>query len=147
MSFPVPGNPPRYRKEGPCNSCSYSFGYCIEDPATRQRWAIIPDLAEFTDDVLEALWQCDAVFLDGTFWSNEELMQTGAGSLTAKQMGHLPIGGEGGSLKQFARLPASLKVYVHINNTNPVLRESSLERRTVEAAGILVGVDHQEFVV
>ena len=60
-------------------------------------------------------------------------------------MGHLPVGGPGGSLARVGQLPARRKVYVHVNNTNPMLREESAERRAVEAAGAEVGWDGMEF--
>src|SRR5437016_725553 len=64
---------------------------------------------------------------------------------TARAMGHLPVGGPGGSLELLPRLDAKRVVLVHINNTNPILCRSSAERARVEAAGIEVGEDAMEF--
>jgi pyrroloquinoline quinone biosynthesis protein B len=81
------------------------------------------------------------VLIDGTFWSEHELSESGAGDTTASQMGHLPVGGPGGSLGLVAQLPARRKIYLHINNTNPILLEDSPQRKEVEAAEIEVGWD------
>ena len=62
-------------------------------------------------------------------------------------MGHLPIGGNGGSLKGLAAVTRPKKIYIHINNTNPILLKSSPERREVETAGWTVGEDGMEFTI
>jgi pyrroloquinoline quinone biosynthesis protein B len=85
------------------------------------------------------------VLFDGTFWSNDELIRLGIGERTALQLDHLPMSGSGGSLERLGTLPSRHRVYVHINNTNPVLLEDSAERRAVDAAGILVGMDGMRF--
>jgi pyrroloquinoline quinone biosynthesis protein B len=62
-------------------------------------------------------------------------------------MGHLPIGGADGSLEQLAPLPIERKIYVHINNTNPILIEDSSERRVVEEHGMEVAADGLELEI
>src|SRR5437764_1178052 len=81
------------------------------------------------------------LLFDGTFWSENEMQQSGAGNLSASSMGHLPISGERGSLNVLARLNAKHRIYTHINNTNPILFEDSPERAAVVAAGCAVGWD------
>ena len=105
----------------------------------------VPDLAALDRDVQARLRDADALLLDGTFWSDEEMRIAGAGGASARAMGHLPVGSEDGSLAALASLPAARKIYVHINNTNPMLREDSPERRAVERAGVEVGWDGLEF--
>jgi pyrroloquinoline quinone biosynthesis protein B len=99
-------------------------------------------------DGVEALVAgADAVFFDGTFWSEDELVAQGLGTARARDMAHVPIGGEGGSLARLASLPAlraSRRVFTHVNNTNPVLREGSPERAAVERAGWEVAFDGME---
>src|SRR5712692_10613746 len=87
----------------------------------------------------------DLLLFDGTFWSDGELRAAGADAPTAREMGHLPVGGPGGSLELLASLGAQRTVLVHVNNTNPLLRARSPERAQVEAAGIVVGADAMEF--
>ena len=87
------------------------------------------------------------VFFDGTFWSDDELPALGLGSQRARDMAHLPIGGPEGSLAALAALQAGRRVYIHINNTNPILRDDSPERAAVEAGGWTVAHDGLEFEV
>jgi pyrroloquinoline quinone biosynthesis protein B len=98
-------------------------------------------------DGLEALVQgADAVFFDGTFWSDDELVSGGLGRARGREMAHAPVGGEGGSLERFARIPprGQRRIYTHINNTNPILRADSPERAAVERAGWEVAFDGLE---
>ena len=88
----------------------------------------------------------DVVLFDGTVFNDDELIRTGTGTKTGRRMGHTPIEGEGGSLKTLAGL-ASRRIFVHINNTNPILIEGSPERRRVEAAGWEVAEDGMEIVL
>ena len=75
------------------------------------------------------------------------MSRTGAGTATAADMGHHPVGGPAGSLARIALLPARHKIYVHVNNTNPMLVEDSPQRLEVEAAGAVVGEDGMEFIL
>jgi pyrroloquinoline quinone biosynthesis protein B len=94
--------------------------------------------------VTAALADAACVFFDGTFWSDDELVAPGLGRQRAADMAHLPIGGPGGSLAALAAHRASRRVYIHINNTNPILREDSPERAAVVAAGWTVAHDGLE---
>jgi len=88
----------------------------------------------------------DAVLFDGTFWSEDELVAQGLGKAHARDMAHVPIGGEGGSLARLKGVGAR-RVYTHINNTNPVLRRGSPERAAVEGAGWELAFDGMELVL
>ena len=81
------------------------------------------------------------LLFDGTFWQDDELMALGVGTRTARQLDHLPITGDGGSLELLAQLPCRHRVYTHINNTNPILLEHSPQRDAVVQAGLTVGFD------
>jgi pyrroloquinoline quinone biosynthesis protein B len=87
--------------------------------------------------------EADAVLFDGTFWSNEELRNLTGKVRTAEDMGHLTI--RDGSLGVLAGLQARRKIYLHINNTNPILDPESTERAEVERAGVVVGHDGLDF--
>jgi pyrroloquinoline quinone biosynthesis protein B len=91
-----------------------------------------------------ALDDASLVFFDGTFWRDDELIALGLGTSHARDMAHLPIGGEGGSLAALADLRSARKVFIHINNTNPILDAASPERRAVEHAGWEVATDGLE---
>lgn len=84
---------------------------------------------------LEEFASCDALLLDGTFWSEEELPGLGLSLGPAKTMAHQPISGERGTLRKLSDLKGPRRLYTHINNTNPVLNPASPERSTLEAAG------------
>ena len=86
----------------------------------------------------------DLVLIDGTFWSDNELIHTGRSSKTARDMGHLPLSGPGGLLEQFPRNARGRRVLIHINNTNPILDEDSAEHRAVLDAGFEIAYDGME---
>jgi len=132
--------PPLYAKSA---AGSQSVAYEIEDASTGGRLLIAPDVASVSPSLLQALTKADAVLFDGTFWSSDELIQIKSSARTSEQMGHLPI--SGGSLEILRNLSARRRVYLHINNTNPIWRPDSPERQQVEQAGIMVGYDGLEF--
>jgi pyrroloquinoline quinone biosynthesis protein B len=105
----------------------------------------LPAVAEITEDLLGWMEQCDLLLFDGTFWSDDELIRVQQGARTARQMNHVPISGPGGSLEVLSRLKRPRKVYMHINNTNPVLDEDSPEHRAVVDAGWELAFDGMEF--
>jgi pyrroloquinoline quinone biosynthesis protein B len=140
-AFAVPGKPPRYREGRTDPSPGDTIGYRIVDKRTGGRLVCAPAVAALDGEVLAQLHDCDALLFDGTFFSDREMSAEGVGELSAQQMGHLPVGGPDGSLARLATLPAWHKVYVHINNTNPMLREGSTQHQAVLAAGAEVGQD------
>jgi pyrroloquinoline quinone biosynthesis protein B len=87
----------------------------------------------------------DATFIDGTFWSDDELMKTGRNKKSAREIGHLPLSGPGGLLEQFPANTKGRRILIHINNTNPILNEESAEHRAVLDAGFEIAYDGMEF--
>jgi pyrroloquinoline quinone biosynthesis protein B len=87
----------------------------------------------------------DLTLIDGTFWSDDELIQTGRSKKTARDMGHLPLSGPGGLLEQFPHGAKCRRVLIHINNTNPILDEDSPAHRAVLEAGFEIAYDGMEF--
>jgi pyrroloquinoline quinone biosynthesis protein B len=141
QAFPVPGRPPRYRAAVAEPDPEDVVGYLFTDPRTGGRLAVVPGVGALDDGLLDTLSRCDALLIDGTFWSEHELRDAGVDAPSASAMGHLPVGGPGGSLRRVAGLPAHTKIYIHINNSNPMLLDDSPERRDVEGAGVVVGLD------
>jgi len=92
----------------------------------------------------KALADADCVFFDGTFWSSDELPALGLGTKRAEDMAHLPVGGAAGSLAALRGLSASRRIYIHVNNTNPLLRDDSIERKEAEAVGWEIASDGME---
>jgi pyrroloquinoline quinone biosynthesis protein B len=97
------------------------------------------------DGVLTRFATSDLVLVDGTFWCDDELARLGISARSARDMGHLPLSGPGGTLELLASLEGPRKALVHINNTNPILIEDSPEREAVLRAGIDVAYDGLEF--
>lgn len=124
-----------------------SVGYRISDIATGSTFVYLPAVQELHSRVQNQLHDCACLLIDGTCWKDDELVQLGIGSKTARTMGHLPIAGDGGSLEQLAALDVRRIIYIHINNTNPILIDDSAQRQTVEAHGIEVAFDGMELEV
>jgi pyrroloquinoline quinone biosynthesis protein B len=140
----VPGKAPIHLEGGRAPDPEDNVGFVIREPRTRRTVAYLSALASVTDSVRATITDADAVFLDGTFWSSDELPARGLGTKRAEEMAHLPVGGAAGSLAQLAGTRASRRVYIHVNNTNPMLREDSPERAAVAAAGWEVAWDGME---
>ena len=134
---------PPYASGAPSPGEAQSVAYEIIDERTQGRLLIAPDVASMTPELLAAMNEADAVLFDGTFWSNEELQNMTGKVRTAEDMGHLTI--RDGSLGVLAGLKARTKIYLHINNTNPILDPQSTERAEVERAGVVVGHDGLDF--
>ena len=121
------------------------MGLRLTDERTGGTFAYVPTAGAVDDAVRRLARGADLLFFDGTFWSDRVLAAAGADAPTAREMGHLPIGGPDGSIGVLPRLGAKQVVLVHINNTNPILCRSSAERAQLEAAGVVVGEDAMEF--
>jgi len=119
-------------------------GLVVED-ARGGRLVYAPAVAGPSAALERALAGADAALLDGTFWDEGELARHRPGAPSARAIGHWPVGGADGSLAWLSRLAIRERVYVHVNNTNPMLDERSPERREVERAGIRVGWDGWTF--
>jgi pyrroloquinoline quinone biosynthesis protein B len=109
------------------------------------RFAYMPAVPAVDDSLRRRLDAADLLLFDGTFWSDDELIRVQGGGSTARQMGHIPVSGAGGSLRRLAGLRRPRKVFVHVNNTNPMLDESGPEYAEVRAAGWEVAEDGWSF--
>lgn len=110
-----------------------------------KRLAYLSAVGHIDDALMQTLSGVDVLLFDGTFWSDDELIRVESSGATALQMGHIPVGGSTGSLRQLAKLRNKTKIFVHINNTNPMLNESSPEFREVRDAGWDVAEDGWQF--
>jgi pyrroloquinoline quinone biosynthesis protein B len=113
--------------------------------ASGGRLAYMPAVPAINERLLQLLETADVVLFDGTFWSDDELIRVQGSGATAREMGHVPISGVDGSLRKLAGLRRPRKVFVHVNNTNPMLDESSAEYREVGAADWEVAEDGWHF--
>ncbi|HEV2115410.1 MAG TPA: pyrroloquinoline quinone biosynthesis protein PqqB [Terriglobales bacterium] len=142
----LPGSYPAYVKDSEHRRLAGDeavLALAVESGGAKMLFA--PALSAITDELQRAIADCDLLFADGTFWSDDELQQTRGGGPTAREMGHLPVGGKGGSLERLAALNGPRKMYIHINNTNPMLNEESPQHREAREAGWEIAEDGWEF--
>ncbi|MBV1700436.1 MAG: pyrroloquinoline quinone biosynthesis protein PqqB [Hyphomicrobiales bacterium] len=104
----------------------------------------IPGCARLTDGLRQRIAGADLLLFDGTTFTDDEMVAQHLSSKTAWRMGHIAMSGAQGSLAGWAQVPVAAKVFIHINNTNPVLVEGSSARRSVEAAGWQIAEDGME---
>jgi len=146
--FLLGGKPPRYvHGDSAGEEKAWVVGYRLEDAATGGVAVYAPGVENWSPELERRLAEADCVFLDGTFWRSDELVALGVSGKVAADMGHLPVGGPGGTAERLARLPAKRKVYIHVNNTNPMLDDVSPENRSLRELGIEIGYDGMEMEV
>ena len=116
----------------------------VELEADGRRALYIPGCATLNDDLRVRLEGAQTVFFDGTLWADDEMVRAGLGQKTGKRMGHMSMSGADGSIAAFSNMEIGRKIFVHMNNTNPVLRPASEERAEAEAAGWTIGQDGME---
>ncbi|WP_445406111.1 pyrroloquinoline quinone biosynthesis protein PqqB [Acinetobacter pittii] len=113
----------------------------IKDHKTQKQLFYAPGLGKIDDQIMQIMQSSDCVMIDGTLWTDDEMQQTGVGTKTGREMGHLYISGEGGSLSYLNQLSTPKKVLIHINNTNPILNENSSQFAELKANGVEVAYD------
>ena len=117
----------------------------ILEPATGKKIFYAPGLGQMEPHVWAAMQAADCVLVDGTLWTDDEMITLGASKKTSRAMGHMPQTGPGGMLEWLDQLPASTrKVLIHVNNTNPILDESGPQRQELTRRGIEVAYDGME---
>ncbi len=119
-------------------------GVKLTDANTGRFVCYIPGCAAVDDHIKRRIDGAAALFFDGTLYDDGEMISQDLSHKTGKRMGHISISGDGGSIAQLAGVDAGRRIFVHLNNSNPVLRETSPERRVVEAAGWEVAEDGME---
>lgn len=122
------------------NSTEASIGLIVT-ASSGGRLAYMPAVSAISDQLLAMLETVDLVLFDGTFWDEDELIEVQGGGATAKDMGHVPVSGVDGSMRRLAGLRRPRKIFVHVNNTNPMLDESGSEYRELGAAGWEIAED------
>jgi pyrroloquinoline quinone biosynthesis protein B len=144
-AFPVPGKPPIHL-EGLVSPTDpeLNVGLRFRQSSTGRVLAYFSAVGWISTLVFEGMADADCVMFDGTFWSSDELSAPGFLKKSAEDLSHWPIGGPSGSLARLSKITAPQRVFIHINNTNPMLREDSSERQIVEAYGWKVAHDGME---
>src|SRR3954471_10116 len=142
--FMVPGKVPLYLEEGtPETSVESGANVGVEITADEVTLMFVPGAAAVTPALRERLSRADVILFDGTLFTDDEMIASGTGEKTGRRMGHMPISGEDGSLAALKGL-GKRRIYIHINNTNPILIDGSPERRQVDAAGFEIAADGLE---
>ncbi|WP_145646884.1 pyrroloquinoline quinone biosynthesis protein PqqB [Pseudoduganella lurida] len=121
-----------------------NIGLVILNRTNGRRAFYAPGLGVPTDDVARVMGASDVLLVDGTFWSEDEMIVQGLSAKTAAMMGHLPQSGPGGMIELLDRMPAARKILIHINNSNPILREDAPQRALLARHGIEVAWDGME---
>jgi pyrroloquinoline quinone biosynthesis protein B len=148
-AFPVPGKVALYLEDAAAGpdfgtQTGDTVGLRVTHPATGASFVYIPGCAGVDIALANRLRGAALVLFDGTLYSDQEMITQGLSSKTGRRMGHIGMSGPEGSVTAFADLGVKRRIFVHLNNSNPVLREDSPERREVEAAGWEVAFDGME---
>jgi pyrroloquinoline quinone biosynthesis protein B len=124
-----------------------TLGLRISDKATGKHFYFLAACANVPDDLKARLNGASAVFFDGTVWRDDELIVAGLGNKTGQGMGHIAMSGRSGAIESLAGLAIDRKMFLHINNSNPVLLRDSDERKAAEAAGWQIPADGTEITL
>jgi pyrroloquinoline quinone biosynthesis protein B len=143
-AVPLKSKPPPYSPHRNEPRAGDNIGVRIVDRRSGRVLFYAPGLGEIEPHLKPFLAEADCLMLDGTFWTDDELIRLGVSTKSARHMGHLPQSGPAGMLEVLKPLCAARKILIHINNTNPILDEDSAERAALEAAAIEVAYDGME---
>jgi pyrroloquinoline quinone biosynthesis protein B len=151
-AFPVPGKVALYLERGDIEQrlaqvTEDTIGLAVSEPATGKRFLYVPACAALTPELRARLEGAALLFFDGTLWQDDEMIRAGVGAKTGRRMGHLSLSGPEGSLALFRELGIGRKLFIHINNTNPILCAGSAERAAAAAAGWEVARDGAEIAL
>jgi pyrroloquinoline quinone biosynthesis protein B len=124
-----------------------TLGLRITDKASGKHLYFLAACAKVTDDLRSRLNGASAIFFDGTVWRDDELIAAGLGNKTGQGMGHIAMSGDNGAIESLAGLDIDRKMFLHINNSNPVLLRDSAERATAERAGWQIPADGTEITL
>ena len=143
----MPGKLPLYLEgEEPELDGESAANVGVELQCDGARLVFVPGAAAVTPSMRERFARADVILFDGTLFTDDEMLRTGTGKKTGRRMGHMPIDGEDGALQALVGLTAR-RIFVHINNTNPIQIAGSNEHAKVEAAGWQVAEDGMEIVL
>lgn len=141
----VSGKPAPYSAHRESPQAGDNIALVVTDEVSGRSAIYAPGLGAMDDALWRAMRSASCVLVDGTFWTDDEMIRLGLSRKRAREMGHLPQSGTGGMLEWLERLPSGVrKVLIHVNNTNPILDEASEERAILARRGIEVAWDGLE---
>jgi pyrroloquinoline quinone biosynthesis protein B len=145
-AIPVESKPSPFSPRRNAPAKDDNIGLIVEEPRTGQTVWYAPGLARVDERVAECMKRASCILIDGTFWSDDEMVRLGVGTKRASEMGHLAQSGPDGMIAALKMRRDARRILVHINNTNPILDEDSPERRELDREGIEVAHDGMEIV-
>jgi pyrroloquinoline quinone biosynthesis protein B len=147
-AIPLQSKPPPFSPNRNAPQLGDNIGLLLRDTDNSRSVFYAPGLGAIDDRTWEYMRTADCVLVDGTFWSDEEMVQLGLSRKLAREMGHLALSGAGGMIEWLDRLPKSTrKILIHINNSNPILDKDSPQRALLGEHGIEVAYDSMEILV
>jgi pyrroloquinoline quinone biosynthesis protein B len=148
QALPVAGKPAPYSPNRDSPVPGDNLALVIEDRASGRTAVYAPGLSAIDDRTWRAMQAAACVLVDGTFWSDDEMIRLRISSKRARDIGHLAQSGPGGMLEWLDRLPrGTRRILIHINNTNPILDEASPQHAELTGRGIEVARDGMEIVL
>jgi pyrroloquinoline quinone biosynthesis protein B len=147
-ALPVASKPAPYSPNRDSPLPGDNLALVISDPATGRAALYAPGLASIDESIWHAMQSAACVLVDGTFWTDDEMIRQEVSRKRAREIGHLPQSGPGGMLEWLDRLPpGTRKILIHVNNTNPILDEDSPQRAELARRGVEVAWDGMEIVL
>jgi pyrroloquinoline quinone biosynthesis protein B len=147
-ALPVASKPAPYSPNRDSPITGDNLALVIEDAVSGRSALYAPGLGGIDETVWLAMQSAACVLVDGTFWSDDEMIRLGISSKRARDIGHLPQSGAGGMLEWLDRLPSTTRrILIHVNNTNPILNEASAESAELARRGVEVAWDGMEIVL
>lgn len=150
LPFAVPGKRAWYLESAPqpeSDEPGDTLGLRIADKRSGEYLYFLAACAALTPDLRQRLQDAPLIFFDGTLWRDDELIAAGLGAKTGQRMGHMAMSGENGAIGALADLGIARKIFLHINNSNPVLFPDSAERKAAEKSGWQIPSDGMEISV
>jgi len=145
QALPLISNAPPYSPHRDKPQPGDNVGLTVKDETSGKTLFYAPGLGQMEPHVWQAMQQADCVMVDGTLWTDDEMIALGASQKTSRAMGHMPQSGADGMMAWLDKLPSHVrKILIHINNTNPILDDSSPQRQTLNTHGIEVAYDGME---
>ena len=147
-ALPVASKPAPYSPHRDSPIAGDNLALLIEDAHSGKQAVYAPGLSAIDERLWDAMQSAACVLVDGTFWSDDEMIRLGVSVKRARDIGHLPQSGPGGMLEWLDRLPpGTRKILIHINNTNPILDENSAAAAELTRRGVEVAWDGMEIVL
>ncbi|RXK13179.1 pyrroloquinoline quinone biosynthesis protein PqqB [Halarcobacter mediterraneus] len=140
-ALPLISNAPPYSKYRDKPRSGDNIGIVVKNKLTGKKLFYLPGLGVLEKHIIKEMSQADILLVDGTLWTNDEMIKNGFSQKLGTDMGHIPLSGEHGLIKILDTLDKPRKILIHINNTNPILDETSKEYTELISHDIEISYD------